>query len=176
DRRARARLAYLRGDALGGRAVVEIVDPDVGAVTSKRDRHAAADSLLGPGNQRHFSIEPSHRNLPSAMVRGRVLCPSRARSAEQLLPRRHAATLPDRALADEAPFRVARDVTQRRAHLVEHRHVGVAALEVADEVVLSGGRRFGQAPVRTPEEMRGTGGPGGGVAFAGRLTGVYVAA
>src|SRR5206468_4719935 len=48
ERRARARLSYLRGDALSGRPVVEIVDPDVGAVTSKRDRHAATDSLLGP--------------------------------------------------------------------------------------------------------------------------------
>src|SRR5437879_11313704 len=79
---------------------------------------------------------PSSRPIetsPSAMVRGEVLCPSPARSAEQLLPRRHAATMPDRALADEAPFRVALDVTQRRAHLVEHRHVGVAALEVAED-------------------------------------------
>src|SRR5439155_21586619 len=89
-------------------------------------------------------IEPS----PSAMVRGEGLCPSPARSAEQLLPRRHAATMPDRALAEEAPFRVALDVTQRRAHLVEHRRVGVAALELADEVVLSGGRPFGPALLR----------------------------
>src|SRR5256885_3765572 len=121
---------------------------------------------------------PSSRPIeasPSAMVRGEVLCPSSARSAEQLLPQRHAATLPDRALADEAPFRVALDVAQRRAHLVEHRHVGVAALEVADEVVLPGGRRFGQALVRAPEEMRDPGGRGAGVALAGHLTVVVVA-
>src|SRR2546422_7244044 len=48
-----------------------------------------------------------------------------------------AAAVPGRALADEPPLGIARDVAQRGADLVERRHVGVAALEVGDEVVLA---------------------------------------
>ena len=76
---ARARLPHLCGDTLGGRPVVEIVDADVGAIASKRDRHAASDPLLGTGDQRHLSVEPSYRNLPSAIGRGDVLCLSPGR-------------------------------------------------------------------------------------------------
>ena len=43
--------------------------------------------------------------------------------------------MPRRALADELPFGILRDVPQSRADLVEGRDVLVSALEVADGVV-----------------------------------------
>src|SRR4029079_1655034 len=98
---------------------------------------AAISQGLADGRQADVAATAWAGTLTS----GSSSVPSRAdRSGEQLAPRRHAAALPRGSLAHEGPFGVAGHVTERRAHAVEGRHVGVRALEVRDEVVRAGRR------------------------------------
>ena len=57
--------ADLRGDPLGGLAVVQVVDADVGAILRERHRDGAADALLGARDERDLDHE-THGILRSA--------------------------------------------------------------------------------------------------------------
>src|SRR2546425_4571519 len=52
---------------LGRRAIVEVVDPDVGAGAGQRDRDAPPDSLLGTRDEGDLALEPCHASSPAMM-------------------------------------------------------------------------------------------------------------
>ena len=80
EHRAPAGRADLVRRLLGRGAIVEVVDPHVGAVAGERERDGAPDPLLGAGDERDLSPEPH----PTDRTRRSGYCASRTRRTTRL--------------------------------------------------------------------------------------------
>ena len=64
-----AGLADLLHRLLGRRAIIEVIDADIGAVAGEREGDGPPDPLLGAGDERDLSLEPHGSPRPAAAHR-----------------------------------------------------------------------------------------------------------